>query len=58
MIDYEKVENIKILSMKEEAELSPEELITYYNSLKEYLLKRKYTNLTPGALRIGPKLKK
>lgn len=29
-----KVENIKILSMKEEAELSPEELITYYNSLK------------------------
>ena len=53
-----KVENIKILSMKEEAELSPEELITYYNSLKEYLLKRKYTNLTPGALRIGPKLKK
>ena len=53
-----KVENIKILSMKEEAELSPEELITYYNSLKEYLLKRKYTNLTPGALHIGPKLKK
>ena len=44
--------------MKEEAELSPEELITYYNSLKKYLLKRKYTNLTPGALHIGPKLKK
>lgn len=48
----------KILSIKEEQQLSTEELKEYYKNLREYLLKRKLTNTTPGATTIAPKLKK
>lgn len=50
--------NFKILSIKEEQQLSKEELKEYYKELREYLLKRKLTNTTPGATTIAPKLKK
>lgn len=48
----------KILSIKEENQLSKEELKEYYKNLREYLLKRKLTNTTPGITTIAPKLKK
>ena len=48
----------KILTLKEEQQLSREELTKYYKNLREYLLKRKLTNTTPGATTIAPKLKK
>lgn len=51
------MEEIKLLSQKEEAELSFEELKKYYQDLRNTLKDRTYTNLTPGALFLGPKLK-
>jgi len=48
----------KILSIKEEQQLSNLELKEYYKNLREYLLKRKLTNTTPGITTIAPKLKK
>lgn len=51
-------QEFKILSIKEEQQLSKEELKEYYKKLREYLLKRKLTNTTPGATTIAPKLKK
>lgn len=48
----------KILTTKEEQKLSTEELKNYYKELREYILRRKLTNTTPGATFIGPKLKK
>lgn len=47
----------KVLSLKEEEQLSNEELKEYYKNLREYLLQRKLTNTTPGATTIAPKLK-
>ena len=47
----------KVLSVKEEQKLSTEELKNYYKELREYVLKRKLTNTTPGATTIAPKLK-
>ena len=52
------VQEFKILSIKEEQQLTKEELKEYYKELREYLLKRKLTNTTPGATTIAPKLKK
>lgn len=48
----------KILTLKEESQLSKSELETHYINLREYSLNRKLTNTTPGALTIAPKLKK
>ena len=50
--------NFKLLSLREEQELSNKELILYYEKLREYALNRKLTNTTPGATTIAPKLKK
>lgn len=49
--------NFKILSLKEEEKLSNEELLKYYDELRDYIKKRKLTNTTIGATIIGPKLK-
>lgn len=49
--------NFKVLTKKEEETLSREELKEYYKNLREYLLNREYTNMTPGAIKVGPKLK-
>lgn len=48
----------KLLSLREEKQLSKEELVKYYEDLRNYALNRKLTNTTPGALTICPKLKK
>lgn len=48
----------KLLSLREEKQLSKEKLIKYYEDLRNYALNRKLTNTTPGALTICPKLKK
>lgn len=48
----------KLLSLREEKQLSKEELITYYEDLRNYAQNRRLTNTTPGALTICPKLKK
>lgn len=48
----------RVLSLKEERELSTGELKQYYKELREYVLSRKLTNTTPGATTIAPKLKK
>lgn len=49
--------NFKILSIKEEQDLSREELKIYYQEFRKYILERKLTNTTPGARTIAPKLK-
>ena len=51
-------EEFKVLTIKEEQQLTSDELKEYYKNLREYLLKRKLTNTTPGATTIGPILKK
>lgn len=48
----------QILSLKEEKKLNQTELQQYYTKLCNYVLSRKLTNTTPGALTIAPKLKK
>lgn len=48
---------IKILTLKEEKQLSNSELQEYYEKLREYAKTRKLTNTTPGATSIAPKLK-
>lgn len=50
-------EEFKVLSVKQEQQLSTEELKKYYEELREYVLQRKLTNTTPGATTIAPKLK-
>ena len=51
--------DFKILSLKEEKNLSKEELLAYYKDLRDYLANRKLTNTTPGATTVAskPKLK-
>lgn len=49
--------DFKVLTIKEEQQLSTEELKKYYKDLREYVLQRKLTNTTPGARFWGPKLK-
>ena len=53
-----KNKEFKILSIKEESQLSIEELETYYKNLRKYVLSRKLQTTTKGALTIAPKLKK
>ncbi len=48
----------KILSLRDENKLDDEELEKYYSELRTYVLNRALTNTTPGATKIGPKLKK
>ena len=48
----------ELLSHREEEKLSEEEKTVYYKELREYCKKRRLTNTTPGAITIGPKLKK
>ncbi len=50
--------DFEILSLKEEAILSEEELKNYYHNLRNFVLARKTTNTTLSATVIGPKLKK
>ena len=47
-----------ILSTKEENQLSMLDKQKYYHKLREYCMKRKLTNTTPGATKISPKLKR
>lgn len=47
----------KVLSHNEERELGKDEIRNYYANLKEFVLKRKLTNTTIGALTVAPKLK-
>lgn len=47
----------RVLSLKEEAKLSREELLEYYSKYREYVLNRKLTNTTPLATVVGPVLK-
>ncbi len=49
--------DFKLLSLKEEKQLSTTELKNYYNELKQFLIDRKLTNTTKGAEFVGPKLK-
>ena len=49
---------LKVLTIKEERQLSKKELETYYKNLREYVLNRKLQTTTKGALTIAPKLKK
>ncbi len=49
--------NFKFLSLKEEKELTSEELKEYYKDFRREVLKRKLTNTTKGATTIAPKLR-
>lgn len=49
--------DFKVLAIKEEEKLSKEELLRYYNELRKWVVTRKYTNLTLGALILAPRLK-
>lgn len=48
----------RVLSIREEQQLGKDEILEYYAELKDFILKRKLTNTTPGALTVAPKLKK
>lgn len=48
----------ELLSRHQEEKMSEEEKQIYYNALQEYCRKRRLTNTTPGAITIGPMLKK
>ena len=50
--------DFQVLSIKEENQLSKEELKEYYQNLRDYIRKRKLTNTTVGATTIAPLLKK
>ncbi len=50
-------QSFSILSPAEELRLSPSELDAYYDRFQEYIMARRLTNTTPGALTIAPKLK-
>ncbi len=52
-----KKSKFRFLSLSEESQLSPAELNVYYDNLKKYIVNRKLTNTTKGALTIAPKLK-
>lgn len=47
-----------VLSHKEEQELGKDEILKYHADFLEFILKRKLTNTTSGALTVAPKLKK
>ncbi len=47
---------MKILTNKEEQQLSKEELLEYYKELREYLKNTPIENLTKGALTVCPKI--
>ena len=47
----------KLLSHKEEQQLTDKEKSIYYQKLCDYVVRRKLTNTTPGATTIAPKLK-
>ena len=49
---------MNMLTLKEEARLSPDDLDLYYNELCQYAMNRKLTNTTLGATTIAPKLKR
>ncbi len=51
-------DKFQILTFREENALTLEEKHTYYEQLRDYVLKRKLTNTTIGATTIAPKLKK
>ena len=48
----------RVLSLREEQQLGKDEILEYYVDLKDFILNRKLTNTTPGALTVAPKLKK
>ena len=48
----------RVLSLREEQQLGKDEILEYYADLKGFILNRKLTNTTPGALTVAPKLKK
>ncbi len=50
--------NFRVLSIKEENELTLEQKKAYYEQYRQYVLTRKLTNTTPGARFWGPRLKK
>lgn len=54
----EKIDSMNMLTLKEEAMLSQDELDSYYNGLCQYVKDRKLTNTTRGATTIAPKLKR
>ena len=47
----------RVLSLKEEQQLGLDEILEYYADLKDFILNRKLTNTTSGALTVAPKLK-
>ena len=52
-----KEQSFSILSPAQERRLSPAELDAYYVKFQEYIMARRLTNTTSGALTIAPKLK-
>ncbi|MBD5510548.1 MAG: 1-acyl-sn-glycerol-3-phosphate acyltransferase [Lachnospiraceae bacterium] len=48
----------RVLSLREEQQLGKNEILEYYFEFKDFILKRKLTNTTLGALTVAPKLKK
>ena len=51
------MKKFKLLTIKEENQLSLEELKRYYEELRDYCYHRRLTNTTPGATTIAPNLK-
>ena len=51
-------EKFKILSYREELKLGKEEREKYYSEYREFCRKRRLTNTTFAATKIGPLLKK
>ena len=49
--------DFKLLSRREEQQLTDKEKSIYYQKVREYIATRKLTNTTPGATIIAPKLK-
>lgn len=45
----------KLLSRREEQQLTDKEKSIYYQKLRGYVVRRKLTNTTPGATTIAPK---
>ena len=52
------MEDFKLLSLKDESQLSSDEQKRYYEHLRKYVLNRKLQVTTKGALTVAPKLKK
>ena len=51
-----KDDNFRVLTLKEEEQLTLNQKLSYYQQLKEHLLKTKHENLSKGSLTICPKL--